>query len=213
MDNGGGSQARIGVGSHDMSRAKKNAAGRPPWARSLGTRLREVRQQRRLSLAAVSETTGISTSFLSLLEGGRTDVSLGRLLPLLEFYGVSAADALSWPDSANDGVVRAGEAPHLVTVAKGIEAHLAAPARMRPFLPVIVTYEPGARMRAYSEHDGDEFVYVLEGEVRIDFRGEDEVILRSGDAFFFSSRRSHRFATGPSAPARALIVTTDPIPG
>jgi transcriptional regulator with XRE-family HTH domain len=192
-----------------VSRAKRNASIQPAWASALGARLRDVRAEQRLTLAAVSESTGISTSFLSLLESGRTDVSLGRLLPLLELYGLSAADVLSWDGSHDDGLVRAGEAPHLMTVAKGIELFLAAPDRRRPFLPVLAVYEPGARMRGYSEHEGDEFFYMLEGALQIDFRGEEPIELHTGDGIFFTSRRPHRFATVGDERARALIITTE----
>src|SRR5205814_6068663 len=110
-----------------------------------------------------------------------TDISLGRLLPLLEYFGLSAADVLSWNDVEREAVVRAGQAPFLFSVARGIDVFLAAPDRRRPFLPVIAIYRPGAKMSGYSEHEGDEFVYVLEGSLRIDFRGADPVVLDAGD--------------------------------
>ena len=57
--------------------------------------MRALRSERKLSLAAVSDATGISPSFLSLLEQGRTDVSLGRLLPLLDYYDLDLSDILA----------------------------------------------------------------------------------------------------------------------
>ena len=197
-----------------MSRSKSalTAADQPPWAGRLGERLLEIRTERRLSLAAVAEATGISTSFLSLLEKGRTDVSLGRLLPLLEFYGLSAADVLPLEESQNDMVVRAGEAPFLFSMGKGIEVFLAAPDRRRPFLPLIAVYQPGARMRDWSAHDGEEFMYLLEGQLCVEFRDADTVVLNSGDAIFFSSQRAHRIATLGDTETRVLIVTTERIP-
>jgi transcriptional regulator with XRE-family HTH domain len=193
-----------------MSRRKSTLTrvDRPPWA-VLGTRLRDVRRQRRFSLSHVSNETGISTSFLSLLEKGETDISLGRLLPLLQFYGLSAAEVLDGGDEVAGMVVRAGEAPYVFSVAKGIDVFLAAPDRHPPFLPMIVTYEPTARMRNYSEHDGFEFIYVLEGSVRVEFRREETVVLEVGDALSFSSQRPHRFASAGGDRAKALIVATE----
>jgi hypothetical protein len=139
-------------------------------------------------------------------------VSLGRLLPLLEFYGLSAADVLSLEDSQTDMVVRANEAPFLMSFGKGIEVFLAAPDRRRPFLPLIGVYQPGARMREWSAHDGDEFMYMLEGQLCVKFRGAETVVLNPGDAIFFPSRRAHRIATLGDTEARVLIVTTEHIP-
>jgi transcriptional regulator with XRE-family HTH domain len=183
-----------------------------PWAAQLGERLLEIRTGRRLSLAAVADATGISTSFLSLLEKGRTDVSLGRLLPLLQFYGLSAAEVLSLEESQDDMVVRAGEAPFLMSLGEGMDLFLAAPDRRRSFVPMIAVWQPGTRMQDWSAHEGDEFLYLLEGQLCIEFRGADTVVLKRGDAIFFSSRRPHRLAALGDMETRVLLVTTERIP-
>ena len=197
-----------------MSRSKSalTSTDQPAWAATLGERLLQIRTDRRLSLAAVAESTGISTSFLSLLEKGRTDVSLGRLLPLLQFYGLGAADVLSLDESQNEMVVRAGNAPLLFTLGKGMEIFLAAPDRRRPFLPLIAVYQPGAKMCDLSSHDGDEFMYLLEGQLCVEFRGAKTVVLNPGDTIFFSSQRDHRMAALGDTETRVLIVTTERIP-
>jgi transcriptional regulator with XRE-family HTH domain len=197
-----------------VSRSKSalTTTGQVPWADKLGVRLLKIRTERRLSLATVAESTGISTSFLSLLEKGRTDVSLGRLLPLLEFYGLGAADVLSIDESQNEMVVRAGDAPLLFSLGKGMDMFLAAPDRSRPFLPLLAVYQPGAKMREWSSHDGDEFMYLLEGRLGVEFRDGETVVLNPGDTIFFSSRRAHRVATLGDRETRVLLVTTERIP-
>ena len=176
---------------------------------TLARRLRAVRRDNGLTLAQVSMATGISRSFLALLEKGQTDISLGRLLPLLEFFKLSMADVLEWNEGERDEVVRAGEAPFLFSIVEGMDAYLAAPDRNRPFLPVLVVYQPGSTMGQYSEHDGDEFIFLIEGSVRISFQEEDSVVLSAGDSVFFSSRRPHLIATEGDSVARALVITTD----
>ena len=61
---------------------------------SLGGRLKAVRRARRLSLADVSEATDVSASFLSLVENDKSDIAIGRLVRLIEFYGISIGDLL-----------------------------------------------------------------------------------------------------------------------
>lgn len=197
-----------------MSRSKSGLTNgdHESWAAQLGERLLQIRTEHRLSLAAVAEATGISTSFLSLLEKGRTDVSLGRLLPLLEYYGLSAADVLSLNESQDDMVVRAGEAPFLVSLSEGMDVFLAAPDRRRSFVPMIGVFQAGARMADWSAHEGDEFLYLLEGQLCIEFRGADTVVLKPGDAIFFSSRRPHRLAALGDAQTRVMLITTERIP-
>ena len=75
----------------------------------LGRRLRQLRTTRGLSLAEVAEATGISPSFLSVVENGQSDITVSRLMRLVHWYGVSIADLLQEPDRSPVRVVRAGE--------------------------------------------------------------------------------------------------------
>src|SRR5437870_657833 len=61
---------------------------------SVGSALRKVRTARNLSLSEVADATGISTSFLSLVEKDRSDITIGRLVRLIDFYGISITDLL-----------------------------------------------------------------------------------------------------------------------
>ena len=194
-----------------MSRARRGPvqADLSGWTSRLGARLREIRASRGESLTTVGKATGISTSFLSLLEQGRTDVSLGRLLPLVDYYGLSLAELLATEASIGDTVVRSADRQPLFSVAQGIDVYLAAPDQKRPFTPLVVEYAAGAAMDSWSEHDGEEFVFVLAGALRIEFRTSDELTLDTGDSVFFNSRRPHKIVAAGDLRARALIVTTE----
>ena len=61
---------------------------------SVGAHLHQARRARNLSLADVAEATSISASFLSLVENDKSDITIGRLVRLIEFYGISIADLL-----------------------------------------------------------------------------------------------------------------------
>ncbi|MEU1963626.1 cupin domain-containing protein [Nocardia sp. NPDC019304] len=193
-----------------MSRAKSSQTGQssPAWTAGLGQKLRALRDARKVSLAAVSEVTGISASFLSLLEQGRTDVSLGRLLPLLGYYGVELSDVLPGPAEPADRVVRSGARPVAFSAATGIEVFLATRDRGRTFVPLVVEFSADSTMSDWSRHAGEEFLFVLEGRLELDLIGAAPVILDCGDSLFIGERRGHRLAALDGKPARALIVTT-----
>ena len=55
---------------------------------ALGRRLKALRVSRGLSLKEVGAETGVSSSFISMVETGRNDLSVGRLVMLADFYGV-----------------------------------------------------------------------------------------------------------------------------
>jgi transcriptional regulator with XRE-family HTH domain len=62
---------------------------------ALGRRLKALRVNRGLSLKEVGTATGVSSSFLSMIETGRNDLSVGRLMVLADFYGVGLDEILS----------------------------------------------------------------------------------------------------------------------
>jgi transcriptional regulator with XRE-family HTH domain len=61
---------------------------------ALGRRLKALRVNRGLSLKEVGAKTGVSSSFLSMIETGRNDLSVGRLMVLADFYGVGLDEIL-----------------------------------------------------------------------------------------------------------------------
>jgi quercetin dioxygenase-like cupin family protein len=77
---------------------------------------------------------------------------------------------------------------------------------------LIVVYQPGAKTSHWSAHDGDEFMYLLEGQLCVEFRASEAVVLNPGDAIFFPSKRAHRLAPLGDTETRVLIVTTERIP-
>src|SRR5438105_3725718 len=86
------------ISSDTRSPAERRANGKAPRnvasAPQLGDALKALRRQRGYSLVQVAKETGISKSFLSLVESGRSDITIGRLLRLVTFYGAHIADLL-----------------------------------------------------------------------------------------------------------------------
>src|SRR3954453_9815199 len=58
----------------------------------LGTRLRALRTERGLSLSQLEAATKISSSFLSLVESGKSDITISRLVRLADFFDVELSD-------------------------------------------------------------------------------------------------------------------------
>ncbi|WP_346623279.1 cupin domain-containing protein [Blastococcus montanus] len=194
-----------------MSRARpsRQPDDLPPWTNVLGRRLREIRSSRGESLASVGAATGVSSSFLSLLEQGRTDVSLGRLLPVLDHYGLGIEEVFANGRAPRESVVRADERTPVFSIAEGVEVFLAAPDRRHPFTPFVVEYRRESAMTSWSEHAGEEFIFVLEGSLALEFRDEEPVVLHHGDSIFFPSTTPHRISSAEGDLARALVVSTE----
>jgi transcriptional regulator with XRE-family HTH domain len=178
---------------------------------SLGTSLRALRQGRRLSVREVAEATGISPSFLSLVETGRSDITIGRLTRLVEFFGVSLVDLLEAQPTADAHIVRHREQRRLHSEAEGIDIFLLVPDTRRAMMPMLLSFRPGAGLAEYGRHAGEEWVHVLEGQLSLELEGEPPRTLAAGDSAYYSATHPHGFSNpDPSAPLRVLCVDTPP---
>lgn len=176
----------------------------------LGVGLRRLRQQRGLSLNAVSQGTGISGSFLSVVENGRNDITIGRLMRLLAFYGASIGDLLPWETQPERIVTHDAERVRLRSVAEGVELFLLAPDTNRAMMPVYGIHEPGARLNDLKPHGGETFVHVLEGTLLFEREGHPAFVLSVGDSAYFTGDAPPVITTVGDKPARLIAVVTPP---
>jgi transcriptional regulator with XRE-family HTH domain len=164
----------------------------------VGPRLRALRRQRETTLTALAETTGISVSTLSRLESGQRRPTLELLLPLARAHGVQLDDLVGAPPTGDPRVhlrpVNRGDMTliPLTRRAGGIQAYkmiIPARARMSPVLKV---------------HEGYEWMYVLDGRLRI-MLGDQDFLLEPGEAAEFSTQVPHWFGNAPDGrPVEAL---------
>ncbi len=181
----------------------------------LGSRLRAVRQNRGLSLTELSELAGFSPSFLSLVERGKSSLSMTSLKKVADALGVPMSTFLP-ASTGNGAIVHRGGAGHSALVLgkpKVVYQLLSSTNPERRLEPMIVLHHPLEEDEpepvAFG-HMGEEFCYVLEGELI--FRvGDDTYHLAAGDSIHLDSTVLHTcFTRGPS-PARSLWVLTPKI--
>jgi XRE family transcriptional regulator, regulator of sulfur utilization len=174
----------------------------------LGRILRELRQRRGLPLAAVAEKTGLSRSFIHIVEQGRSDLSVSRLMLICEFYGMRPSELLAVSDGAGAGGHEL-EPFHYVSPDEGSEIKVLGPPNGQGLmLPAITVYRPGARTDVFR-HRGDEFVYVVSGRLNLELDGAS-VQLEEGESRYFDGSLSHVFSnTDPAQPAVKLSVQSE----
>jgi quercetin dioxygenase-like cupin family protein/DNA-binding XRE family transcriptional regulator len=176
----------------------------------LGRALAELRRRQGYSLHEVAGATGISRSFLSLVENGRSDITMGRLLRLVTFYGAQIADVLPLQQPQDPVVVRRGEEREVRSPAEGMRIGLLAPETEHKMTPSIAVVEPTGASAEYSSHPGEEFIHVLEGSLTLEFEGADPIRLDEGDSAYFDSERPHGYRNNNERPVRFLTISTPP---
>lgn len=178
----------------------------------LGNRLKAIRTSKGLSLAKVARDTGISRSFLSLVEAGTNEISISRLMRLLRFYGVSFSEVVDVHGPDDYDLVRREDRRRVTSHGEHLVMHLLARDSNRSMLPMIVEIEAGGGFSEYGRHPGEECIHVLEGSVEISFEHapDDRKVLTAGDTVWFPGERGHLVRGAGDAPARLIAVISPP---
>lgn len=171
----------------------------------LGERLRVLRRVRDCSLAEVAEATDISVSFLSLLESGRTDITTGRLLRLVRFYGVPVTDLLPG-DSAEPVVVSATKRKRLETNGNGVETFALAAGANEVLKGLIAVLEAGAEARQPADV-GACLLLIMHGNLELDINSQ-LIRLSVGDSVYLAGSPIYALRNAGDTQAHVLIVTT-----
>lgn len=174
---------------------------------ALGPRLRRLRLQARLSLAAVARATEVSVGFLSGVERGQMSASVGTLRRLARFYGINIL-ALFDPAEANPHRVRPRERK-VLEAGPGVRMELLAWGNtvMEPHLFRIA---PGAGSGEAYSHEGEEFLYLLRGQLQITLEDGETHRLAEGDSLYFESNSPHRWVNPGKRETWVIWVNTPP---
>ena len=167
---------------------------------AVGGRLRTLRQQRETTLTDLSAATGISVSTLSRLESGQRRPTLELLLPLARAYGVQIDELVGAPTTGDPRV-------HLRPVMR--EGMTMLPLTRRAGgLQAYKLIIPGAPTRSVPQpktHEGYEWLYVLNGRLRLVLSDQD-LVLTPGEAAEFDTREPHWFASADPSSVEILIL-------
>jgi transcriptional regulator with XRE-family HTH domain len=161
-------------------------------------RLKSLRARRRVTLTALANTTGISKSTLSRLENGQRRPTLELLLALSYAYRVPLDDLVDAPEVGDPrlrlkpGHVKGRTVVPLTQAPGGVQA----------WKIVIPTSKVDPERRA---HEGQEWIYVLSGHIRL-LLGDQDWVLGPGEIADFDTRVPHWFGSTGQEPAEILSI-------
>jgi transcriptional regulator with XRE-family HTH domain len=167
---------------------------------AVGPRLRALRRKRGVTLAGLAAATGISESTLSRLESGQRRPNLELLLPLARAHGVPLDELVGAPLTGDPRVHMRPIHRHGMTFiplsrrAGGTQAFkLIIPGSLHDAAP-----DP-------QSHEGYEWLYVLNGWLRL-VLGDQDLVLTPGEAAEFDTHVPHWLGTADTAPVELLIL-------
>ncbi|MCR5179915.1 MAG: XRE family transcriptional regulator [Bacteroidaceae bacterium] len=186
----------------------------------VGHKIRGIRESKNLSIEEIAERSGLSAEQISSIENDSNLPSLGPLIKVARALGVRLGTFLDDSDALGPVVCRAAERERDNSISfsngatdarKHMEYHPLAKQKagrhMEPFVVDINSSEN--REFQLSSHEGEEFIYVMNGEVEICY-GKENYLLKEGDSIFYDSIVKHHIHGAEGKPAKILAVVYIP---
>ena len=175
-------------------------------APNIGARVRELREERGLSLRGLAELCGISPNTVSLIERGASSPSVDTLqnlargleIPIVNFFERGDTEARLVLTMNYDRVHSEAPGLSIEHLGRGLAGH--------PFASFLITMEPGASTAEVPmEHTGAEWVYCLEGYIVYEVEGREYRLL-PGDNLLFEASLPHRWRNPGTRQAQMLLI-------
>lgn len=190
-----------------MSNTEKENSQLQAELTELGCRLRTLRLERGWTLGELAQRTQLSEAYLSRLESGDRQPSLAALLALANAYELSLSALFESEKTDTCAVIRSEDTP----VQRGnglLYRSLSSKHPSANLHPIHVTVPFDRQKDCLYQHDGEEWLYVLSGQLKLTL-GNQEYVLRLGDAAHFDARTPHQLSAQGNCDAEIVLVSCE----
>ena len=188
-----------------------------------GERIAEIRKTYNVSLETLSERSGISKDLIQRIENEGYIPELAPLIKIARGLGVRLGTLLDDHEQLGPIISRAEDSVNLSRFKTGLpegadvsKGHhgmsfnaLASDKSSRHMEPFIVTIQSDAKQEK-SAHEGEEFIFVLEGNLQLEY-GTDKETLKTGDSVYYDSIVPHRVFSADGNQVKILAVVYTPV--
>lgn len=187
--------------------------------KNIGKKIKAFREFRKIERADLAIQANLDEAQLAQIEEKGSVPSLGHLIKLSRAFGVRIGTFLDDQEQIGPVIVKAGtekSSSSFSTNDDSTREHLnffslAQAKAGRHMEPFIVEIEPNSDSDyKLSTHEGEEFIYVLEGAVEINY-GKDVYQLEKGDTIYIDSVVAHNVHAAGSEMAKILAVVYTPV--
>jgi transcriptional regulator with XRE-family HTH domain len=184
----------------------------------LGDKVRTIRESRSMSGEQLAERADLAPELVAQIESGAMIPSLSPLIRIARALGVRLGTFLDDQEHVGPVVSRAGAHEHVVRFSgrekpSGSDLDffsLAANKAGRHMEPFLIDIHPlSAEGPRLSTHEGEEFVFVLSGEIEVVY-GKETYTLKTGDSMYYDSIVPHHVHAAGRQEARVVAVVYAP---
>ena len=178
----------------------------------------DIRERQNMSIEELSERSGVKLDVLKAMENGEVIPSLTPLTKMARALGVRLGTFLDDTPELGPVVTRDGKTENSlyfsgredVTNASNLEFHSLGAGKIdRNIDPFIIGIEYEEGEKELSSHEGEEFIYVLEGEIEVIY-GKDTFTMSEGDSIFYDSVVPHHLHASGEKESKILAVLYTP---
>jgi transcriptional regulator with XRE-family HTH domain len=174
----------------------------------MSIRLKLLRKKLGITLEVLADKAGMTKSYLSKVERGLNTPSIATALKLARALNVNVEELFADDPSgeARYSLVRGTERQALVGSGEGPGyAVLTSQIGLRSLLPFMIQPPSEFSDPTFKAHEGEEFLFVHQGQVEVDFMTE-RLLLEQGDALHFNAQTPHRLRSVGPQQAQLLVV-------
>lgn len=173
----------------------------------IGKKLKELRLKNELTLDELASRSEVTKGFLSQLERDLTSPNVSTLEDILEALGTNLPEFFSQPEKEK---VVFGQDDYFTDQKEQETIQWIVPnAQKNEMEPILVTLPAQGQTSVMESHEGEEFGYVLKGNIELCF-DEEVYKVKTGETFYCSGNRSHRITNPHNRDAQFLWVSTPP---
>lgn len=186
---------------------------------NVGEKIKSVRELQKITRDEIAQRSGLSVKQIETIEENNLLPSLTPLIKIARALGVRLGTFLDDQENFGPVICRQGNSQQTIRFTNNTENEsksmgyhsLAATKTDRHMEPFVIQVDPtGASEYNPSSHEGEEFIYVLEGKVEVNY-GKDNYALEAGDSIYYDSIVAHHVHAAGTTAARILAVVYTPI--
>ena len=179
---------------------------------SLGEKVRKERKRQKISLKVLAEKVDVSASFLSQMENNKNAPSLTTLKKISDCLNVTVSYLLEEGENVYQKLIKSTNRHKLENIWEGTGIEFLSAFDPRNVMEACI-HTVGGKVEtkeAPYHHEGQEFIFVLEGTIVLSISGES-ILMEKGDSYYICDcENNHYFYSLSEKSAKVLCVTNPP---
>ena len=175
----------------------------------IGSKIKSMRMEKQLTQEELANRCELSKGFISQLENNLTSPSIATLIDILEILGTNLREFFNEIDQER---ITFKKEDMFETEDEELKYHLKwliSNSQKNMMEPIIITLYPGGQYKEEKPHEGEEFGYVVAGNILLHL-GDRVNKVKKGESFYFKPRMNHYISNPGKTTAKVIWVSTPP---